>query len=169
MGLATFGCFLQLIHPAATPCGTPTVHPSRFCMSPKQRPTIVIVEDERSLAAALTQQLSMAGFITQTFHKGSTALRFIEGNHVHLVLLDPTLPDLDGLTVLGRLRQAGSSLAVIFLSSQKAPSQAVKALEAGADDFISKPHHPEELVARIQAVLRRCETADDRRLTKNAN
>lgn len=138
-------------------------------MSPKQRPLVVIVEDERSLAATLSQQLSDAGFATQTFHKGSTALRFIESHHTHLVLLDPTLPDLDGLTVLSRLRAAGSSVGVIFLSSQKSPSSAVKALEAGADDFICKPHHPEELVARIQAVLRRSETAGDSRLTKNAD
>ncbi len=138
-------------------------------MSPKQSPTIVIVEDERSLAAALSQQLALAGFTPQIFHKGSTALRFIAENHVHLVLLDPALPDIDGLTVLARLRQASSSPAVIFLSSQKGPSYVVKALEAGADDFISKPHHPEELVARIQAVLRRSETADDSRLTQNAN
>ena len=65
-------------------------------MSPQQRPLIVIVEDDRSLAATLHQQLADAGFATQTFHKGATALKFIEEHYVHLVLLDPTLPDLDG-------------------------------------------------------------------------
>lgn len=138
-------------------------------MSPQQRPLIVIVEDERGLAATLHQQLEDAGFSTQTFHKGSTALKFIEQNHVHLVLLDPTLPDLDGLTVLERLRQGGSGMAVIMLSGQKSPQAVVKALEAGADDFIGKPHHEGELVARIQAVLRRSETAGDSRLTRNAD
>ena len=77
-------------------------------MSPQQRPLIVIVEDDRSLAATLHQQLADAGFATQTFHKGATALKFIEENHVHLVLLDPTLPDLDGLTVLERIRKSGA-------------------------------------------------------------
>jgi two-component system alkaline phosphatase synthesis response regulator PhoP len=138
-------------------------------MSPQQRPLIVIVEDERSLAATLHQQLEDAGFATQTFHKGSTALKFIEQHHVHLVLLDPTLPDLDGHTVLERIRQAGASTAVIFLANVKTPSAVVKALEAGADDYIGKPHHPEELAARIHAVLRRSETAGDSRLTRNAD
>jgi len=138
-------------------------------MSPQQRPLIVIVEDERSLAATLQQQLTDAGFATQTFHKGATALKFIEQQHVHLVLLDPTLPDFDGLTMVERLRQAGSATAVIVLSNLKTPQAAVKALETGADDFIGKPHHPEELVARIQAVLRRSETAGDSRLTRNAD
>jgi two-component system OmpR family response regulator len=124
-------------------------------MSPQQRPLIVIVEDERGLAATLHQQLGDAGFLTQTFHKGATALKFIEEHHVHLVLLDPTLPDLDGLTVLERIRQSGAPAAVIFLSSVKTPAAIVKALATGADDFIGKPHHPEELVARIHAVLRR--------------
>lgn len=138
-------------------------------MSPQQRPLIVIVEDERSLAASLHHQLEEAGFAAQTFHKGATALKFIEENHVHLVLLDPTLPDLDGHTVLERIRQAGNPSAVIFLSGVKSPAAVVKALEAGADDYIGKPHYPEELVARIHAVLRRSETAGDSRLTRNAD
>ncbi len=121
------------------------------------------------MAATLHQQLEDAGFATQTFHKGATALKFIEQNHVHLVLLDPTLPDLDGLTVLERLRQAGTGVAVVVLSGQKSPQAVVKALEAGADDFIGKPYHEEELVARIHAVLRRSETAGDSRLTRNAD
>jgi two-component system alkaline phosphatase synthesis response regulator PhoP len=138
-------------------------------MSPQQRPLIVIVEDDRSLAATLHQQLADAGFATQTFHKGATALKFIEEHHVHLVLLDPTLPDLDGLTVLERIRKSGAPAAVIFLASVQTPSAIVKALEAGADDFIGKPYHPEELAARIHAVLRRSETAGDSRLTRNAD
>ena len=138
-------------------------------MSPQQRPLIVIVEDDRSLASSLQQQLAEAGFATQTFHKGATALKFIEQNHVHLALLDPTLPDVDGITFIERLRQAGSATAIVVLSSVKSPQAVVKALEAGADDFLGKPHHPEELVARLQAVLRRSETAGDSRLTRNAD
>jgi DNA-binding response OmpR family regulator len=161
--------FTSVSTPAATPCGYPQQSLFSFCMSPQQRPLIVIVEDDRSLAANLQQQLEEAGFATQVFHKGATALKFIEQNHVHLVLLDPTLPDLDGLTVVERLRQTEATAAVIVLSGLKSPQAVVKALESGADDFVGKPHHPEELVARIHAVLRRSETAGDSRLTRNAD
>ncbi len=140
----------------------------RFCMSPKQKPLVVIIEDDRSLAAALADQLLNAGLATQVFHKGATALRFVGESYVHLVLLDPNLPDLDGLAVLDQIRRLPHSPAVIFLSALRDGEHVARALEAGADDFVGKPHHPAELIARIHAVLRRSETAGDSRLTVNA-
>jgi DNA-binding response OmpR family regulator len=137
-------------------------------MSPKQRPLVVIIEEDRSLAAALADQLREAGLATQVFHKGATALKFVGESYVHLVLLDPSLPDLDGLAVLDKIRRLSHSPAVIFLSAQRAGEHVAAALEAGADDFVGKPHHPAELIARIHAVLRRSETAGDSRLTGNA-
>ena len=149
---------------------TPLVLPPfpRFCMSPKQKPLVVIIEDERGLAALLTEQLETAGFVTQVFHKGATALKFVGESYVHLVLLDPNLPDLDGLAVLDKIRRLAHSPAVIFLSALRDGEHVAQALEAGADDFVGKPHHPAELIARIHAVLRRSETAGDSRLTVNA-
>jgi DNA-binding response OmpR family regulator len=137
-------------------------------MSPKQKPLVVIIEDDRSLAATLADQLLNAGLSTQVFHKGATALKFVGESYVHLVLLDPSLPDLDGLAVLDKIRRLSHSPAVIFLSAQRDGHHVAQALEAGADDFVGKPHHPDELVARIRAVLRRSETAGDSRLTVNA-
>ena len=138
-------------------------------MSSKQKPLVVIIEDDRSLAANIADQLVAAGFASQMFHKGATALKFIGESHVHLVLLDPNLPDQDGLVLLEKIRRLSHSPAVIFLSAQRSGPQVATALEAGADDFIGKPHHPEELIARIHAVLRRSETAGDSRLTGNAD
>ena len=138
-------------------------------MSSKQKPLVVIIEDDRSLAANIADQLVAAGFASQIFHKGATALKFIGESHVHLVLLDPNLPDQDGLVLLEKIRRLSHSPAVIFLSAQRSGPQVATALEAGADDFIGKPHHPEELIARIHAVLRRSETAGDSRLTGNAD
>jgi DNA-binding response OmpR family regulator len=137
-------------------------------MSPKQKPLVVIIEDDRSLAAAIADQLMTAGLATQVFHKGATALKFVGESYVHLVLLDPDLPDLDGFAVLEKIRRQSHAPAVVFLSGQRDGAKAAKALDAGADDFIVKPHHPEELVARLRAVLRRSETAGDSRLTVNA-
>ena len=93
---------------------TPLVLPPfpRFCMSPKQKPLVVIIEDDRSLAAALADQLLNAGLSTQVFHKGATALKFVGESYVHLVLLDPNLPDLDGLAVLDKIRRLAHSPAV---------------------------------------------------------
>jgi len=137
-------------------------------MCSKQKPLVVIIEDDRSLAAAVADQLLTAGLSTQVFHKGATALRFVGESYVHLVLLDPALPDLDGFAVLEEISRLPHPPAVVFLSGQRDGAIAAKALDAGADDFIAKPHHPEELVARIRAVLRRSETAGDSRLTGNA-
>jgi DNA-binding response OmpR family regulator len=137
-------------------------------MSPKQKPMVVIIEDDRSLAAEIADQLTTADFTSQIFHKGATALKFIGENHVHLVLLDPNLPDQDGLFLLNKIRRLHHSPAVIFLSEQRDGTQIAQTLEAGADDYVAKPHHPEELVARIRAVLRRSETSGDSRLTGNA-
>ena len=138
-------------------------------MSPKQKPLVVIIEDERGLAALLTEQLETAGFVTQVFHKGATALKFIGENHVHLVLLNPALPDVDGWELLQSIRRMTLGPAVIFLSGLKLPGQAARALDLGADDFVAKPHDQDELIARIHAVLRRSETAGDSRLTRNAD
>jgi DNA-binding response OmpR family regulator len=141
----------------------------RFCMSPKQKPLVVIIEDDRSLAATVADQFETAGFSSQIFHKGATALKFIGEHHVHIVLLDPNLPDLDGLHLLSKIRRLHHAPAVIFFSAQRSGPQVAQALEAGADDFVGKPHHPEELIARIHAVLRRSETSGDSRLTGNAD
>lgn len=137
-------------------------------MSPKQRPLVVIIEDDRGLAAAVADQLLGAGLSTQVFHKGATALKFVGESYVHLVLLDPDLPDIDGMAVLDSIQRLPRPPAVIFLSGQGGGEAVARALDAGADDFIPKPHHPAELVARIRTVLRRSETAGDNRLTGNA-
>lgn len=138
-------------------------------MSPKQKPQVVIIADDRSLAATLNEQLVNASFSPQVFHKGATALKFIEENHTHLVLLDPSLADIDGLYLLDKIRRIGFAPAVIFLGSQRNPTHIAHVLEAGADDYIVKPHAEEELIARMKAVLRRSETAGDIRLTSNAD
>jgi DNA-binding response OmpR family regulator len=138
-------------------------------MSPKQRPQVVIIDDDRSHSAVLADQLTQTGFNAHLFHKGTTALKFLQENHVHLVILDPILPDQDGLEILERARKINPATGVIFLSNRAEAPDIVQALEAGADDFIPKPYNPEILVARLRATLRRTETAYDHRLTKNAD
>ncbi|MGA0133986.1 MAG: response regulator transcription factor [Opitutales bacterium] len=137
-------------------------------MKSKQKPLVAVVADDRALCAELAAQLDEAGFTHQTFHKGATALRFLEENHVHLVLLEPFLQDIGGHEVLSRIRRSPVGPAVIMLSAARGAANAAHALDAGADDYVRLPHEGEELAARMRAVLRRTETSGDNRLTSNA-
>lgn len=136
-------------------------------MNPKQKAVVAVVEDDRSLATLLADQLGSNGFTTHLFHKATSFLRHVEKEHVSLVLLDLSLPDLHGLEVLARIRKLPTPPAVVILSATDTPAVVCQALDGGADDYVRKPFERAELVARLRAVLRRTETAGDGRLTRN--
>jgi two-component system KDP operon response regulator KdpE len=115
---------------------------------------ILIVEDDSDTAEVVATLLETAGYTTVSVESGSTALAEIQNSSPDLVLLDLNLPDLPGLDVLKQVREQ-SFLPMIILSGFNADRDKVVALEAGADDFMSKPFSPEELVARVGALLRR--------------
>jgi len=138
-------------------------------MNPKQKPVVAIIEDDRSLASLIDEQLSDAGFTTHIFHKGGSALKHLESNHAHVLLLDLSLPDMDGMEVLARVQRLSNPVPVVFLSATDSEAVVARALDAGADDYVRKPFGPAELCARLRAVLRRTETARDLRLTRNAD
>ena len=138
-------------------------------MNPKQKPVVAIIEDDRSLASLIAEQLSDAGFTTHTFHKGGSALRHLETSHAHVALLDLSLPDMDGMEVLARMQRLRAPVPTVLLSATDAEAAVVRALDAGADDYVRKPFGAAELCARLRAILRRTETARDLRLTRNAD
>jgi two-component system catabolic regulation response regulator CreB len=115
--------------------------------------TILIVEDEPAIAESLAYALEREGFTTHTAHDFSTAWSLRNG--AQLMVLDLMLPDGNGVDLLGQMRAEGSRTPVIVLSSREAEADRVGALEAGADDYVTKPFSPREVVARIRAVLRR--------------
>jgi two-component system catabolic regulation response regulator CreB len=115
--------------------------------------TILIVEDEPAIAESLAYALEREGFTTHTAHDFSSAWTLRNG--AQLMVLDLMLPDGNGVDLLGQLRAEGSRTPVIVLSSREAEADRVGALEAGADDYVTKPFSPREVVARIRAVLRR--------------
>ncbi|MBZ0292030.1 MAG: response regulator transcription factor [Anaerolineae bacterium] len=117
---------------------------------------ILIVEDDEDTAEIVTNLLKNAGYHTFTVDCGEQALNEIPAISPYLVLLDILLPDIDGLEVLRRVRDR-SFLPMIILSGLTQEHDKVRALEAGADDYLSKPFSPEELVARVGALLRRVE------------
>ncbi len=117
-------------------------------------PLILLVEDEREIAEILEAFLRQRGFTTEWARDGEEALRLFRARRPDLVLLDLLLPKLDGMEVIRTIRREGST-PVIMLSARSEEIDKVLGLELGADDYITKPFRPLEVVARINAVLRR--------------
>ena len=117
---------------------------------------ILIVEDDEDTAEVVCTLLADAGFRASAVQRGEVALSEIMANNPDLVLLDLNLPDISGIDILKHVR-SHSFLPMIVLSGFGRDRDRVLALEAGADDFMAKPFSPEELVARVKALLRRVE------------
>ena len=121
---------------------------------------ILVVEDEESFRDALSYMLRREGFEVELAETGPAALELFERNGADLVLLDLMLPGLSGTEVFRSMR-ARSSVRVIRVSAKDGEVDKVVGLELGADDYVTKPYSPRELVARIRAVLRRGAEQDD--------
>jgi DNA-binding response OmpR family regulator len=116
--------------------------------------TVLVVEDEPNIADLVDLYLSRDGFRVLKQATGEGGLAAIRDHRPRLVVLDVGLPDIDGLEVCRRIR-ASSTLPVIFLTARADEVDRVLGLELGADDYLTKPFAPAELVARVKAVLRR--------------
>jgi len=121
------------------------------------QPRILIVDDEPAILATMAPLLRARGYTVATATSGFGALDAVARTPPDLVILDLGLPDLDGVEVCRRLRE-GRSLPIVVLSARDAERDKVAALDAGADDYVTKPFGSEELLARIRASLRRSET-----------
>jgi len=117
-------------------------------------PTILVVEDESSIASFVSLYLRNAGYAVRTAATGSEALSEAAANEPALVVLDLMLPDIDGIEVCKRLRQ-GSDVPILMLTARDEDVDKIIGLEVGADDYLTKPFNPRELVARIKSILRR--------------
>ena len=116
---------------------------------------LLIVEDEAALAGALEHILRKTGNLTDWVADGQSALDYIRGCSYDLVLLDIMLPKLDGISVLRQIRSEGIQTPVLLLTARATVPDKVLGLNAGADDYLTKPFDPEELLARIGAMTRR--------------
>jgi len=115
---------------------------------------VLAVDDDRALLRTLTINLRARGYQAATATDGRAALRAIEEQRPDLVVLDLGLPDLDGMAVLKQVR-AVSEVPVVVLSARHSSDEKVAALNLGADDYVTKPFSMDELIARLQAALRR--------------
>ncbi|MBI4693214.1 MAG: response regulator [Gammaproteobacteria bacterium] len=117
-------------------------------------PQLLVVDDDREIRNLLAEYLDANGFRTLTAADGAAMRKLLDNTRVDLVVLDLTLPGEDGLTLCRNLR-AQSNLPVIMLTARSAPLERILGLEMGADDYLTKPFEPRELLARIRSVLRR--------------
>lgn len=115
---------------------------------------LLIVDDEPAIRRFLRASLSAQGYRVTEVEDGRTALEALTGNPVDLLVLDLGLPDVDGFEVIRRLRDTGSAVPIVVLSSRSDEAGKVKALDLGADDYLTKPFGVDELLARIRAALR---------------
>jgi len=117
-------------------------------------PTVLVVEDEPGIADFIRRGLSYKGYSVKVAHSGEEALELAQERLPDLVILDLMLPGMDGVEVCRRLR-AADAVPIVMLTARDAVTDKVAGLEAGADDYITKPFAFEELLARVRAALRR--------------
>jgi two-component system OmpR family response regulator len=120
---------------------------------------ILVVDDEPSIVDAVATALRYEGFEVEDASTGRDALAAVARGEPDLIVLDWMLPDIDGIEVGRRLRERGHKTAILFLTAKDAVENKVDALRAGGDDYVTKPFSLAEVVARVQAILRR--TAGD--------
>ena len=116
---------------------------------------ILVVEDERNLADAIVRIVSDAGFNCEAVYDGNAGLTSAESGLYDAVIMDVMLPGMDGIQIVHELRHQGNSIPVLMLTARTSTSDKVEGLDAGADDYMTKPFEAPELLARLRALTRR--------------
>jgi two-component system, OmpR family, alkaline phosphatase synthesis response regulator PhoP len=131
---------------------------------------ILIVEDEAEIAQLVKLYLEKDGFRTATANTGVEGLKLIKTDRPDMVILDLMLPEMDGLEICKKIRNAPDTalLPVLMLTAKAEESDTIIGLELGADDYVTKPFSPKVLVTRVKALFRRLERADDPKRTSYA-
>ncbi len=127
-------------------------------MSGMETARILVVDDDEQIAAAVRRALAYEGYHVTVAHDGHSALESARTRLPDLVVLDIMLPGIDGIEVCRRLRAAGDDVAVLMLTARTEVPHRVEGLDAGADDYLTKPFAYEELLARVRTLLRRRDT-----------
>ena len=116
---------------------------------------ILIVEDEQKLQSQIRDQMSALNFHVETASDGREGLYYGEEYRFDLAIIDLGLPEIDGIKLIRKIRQSGRTYPILILTARDNWQDKVEGLEAGADDYLTKPFHQEELRARVQALVRR--------------
>ena len=124
-------------------------------MKEPTKASILLVEDEENLQEALKLNLELEGYEVTAVDNGTAALKAVKNEYFDLIILDIMLPEMDGFSLCRILRQEGSTIPILMLTAKDEEIDKVLGLEIGADDYLTKPFSPRELVARVRAILRR--------------
>lgn len=116
---------------------------------------VLLVEDEKSLSNAVKVILEQNGYMTDAVYDGLTAVDYAQQVRYDVIILDVMLPKLDGFEVLHILRNSGLDTPILMLTAKSTIADKVTGLNKGADDYMTKPFHPDELIARVSALTRR--------------
>jgi DNA-binding response OmpR family regulator len=116
--------------------------------------TVLVVDDDREIVKAIDKLLTLEGYGVKKAYNGLEAMEVLSTNHVHLILLDIMMPKLDGLSATMKIREK-KNIPIILISAKSEDSDKILGLTMGADDYITKPFHPQELLARVKSQLRR--------------
>ena len=125
------------------------------------RPKILVVDDEPAVLQALSRAFALESYAVSVANDGGEALEALAGERFDAVVLDVMMPGVSGLEVCRRLRASGDRSPVLMLTARDAIDDRVAGLDAGADDYLVKPFALRELMARMRALLRRHDSADD--------
>src|SRR5216117_4457267 len=115
---------------------------------------VLVVEDEASIASFVSLYLKNAGYTVKTAATGGEALTMAAAEQPALIILDLNLPDIDGIEVCRRIRKS-ADIPILMLTARDEDVDKIIGLEVGADDYLTKPFNPRELVARVKSILRR--------------
>ena len=128
---------------------------------PMSAPRILVVDDEPNIRDLLMTSLKFAGYQVKAVANGASTISAVLEEEPDLILLDVMLPDMNGFSVTKRLRGAGYTAPILFLTAKDETEDKITGLNAGGDDYVTKPFSLDEIVARIQAILRRTMQADE--------
>lgn len=128
----------------------------------EQKLRILLVEDEENLAESISFNLGMEGYDVKVIDNGLQAVRTFKGEKFNLVILDVMLPEMDGFAVCEAIRLHNSNVPVLFLSAKNTSEDKIMGLKRGADDYMTKPFNLEEFLLRVQALIKRGLTHQER-------
>ena len=124
-------------------------------MSSQQK--ILLVEDEQSLREALKLNLELEGYQVETADTGTKAVMTFSNEYFDLIILDIMLPEMDGIAVCESIRLKNDTIPILFLSAKSTPADRVAGLKKGGDDYLTKPFNLEELLLRVNKLLKKSE------------
>ncbi|MDZ4832256.1 MAG: response regulator transcription factor [Candidatus Melainabacteria bacterium] len=116
---------------------------------------VLIVEDDAALRLSVADELELEGYAVETVASAEAAIEILAISDFDLVVLDWELPNMSGLELCGSMRRSGKRCGILFLTGRFATRDKTSGLDAGADDYLTKPFEPDELLARVRAILRR--------------